>query len=1312
MRFIRVRSYLFVLSILAVTLLSGSGHAQPPQAWQTKTPMPTGRYWAPAAVMDGKLYVAGGCCLDPFSPFPSRPNVVEVYDPSIASWANRQPIPIPVIGATDGVIDGKWYIAGGQPCCQNIATLQIYDPVLDQWSTGAPMPDRSAAGAGGVIDGELYVAGGMDAGNFFPVAFLRIYNPVSNTWRYAAPMPTARSNTAAAVIDGKLYVAGGGDAATLHRELEIYDPATNTWTAGPDMPTGRYGLGAEAVSGILYAIGGFDNISYLRTVETFDPVTGVWSQGAQMPEEHSWPSTGVIDGSLYVVGGANNVTSIGRTTDRFGPKTIPIVNVFGGSFMYNATSHPATASALGPNGFFLNGSFTFTYTPGGSSPPRNVGTYDVLATFVPADSNNYATATGNGTITITPSTANVFGPQSVTAEATSQAGAAPNFFVSAFDFDGPLTPICTPSGPGSVFPLGTTQVTCTAQGPNSSQGSTSFPVLVRDTFAPMLGNSSSVTVAATSSSGAVVTFPLPSATDTVDPHPLVTASPASGSLFPHGSTTVTITARDASGNTSTRTFTVTVTPSLLSISVTPSSATISPGGARQFSANGLFSDGSTRFLPSGGGGGGGGGGGNSGPGNFAWQVRFMPTFPVGACAPNVNGGLSSQAFSAVNGAVDAMWGQNNILHVTGSLNATTVNLSIACATGISPAPPVLSLSAAWTGTRYEGTLTGYSGQTIPVQITGWSSKAPMPTSRFALGAATLNVNGQDIVFAAGGVSGNSLLNTIEAYDPATNTWSPVSSMPTRREGPGVAGVNGKLYVVGGNVSGGSPSGIVEVYDPVTNAWSLPLPPLPTPRSHFSLVAAGSLLYAIGGDVAANGSAVTGVVERLDLSQPAPAWTMLNPMPTPRRFTAAGALNSGSLIVVVGGQQVNGPALNRTELFNVATNQWTQGPNILAPTVAPASAVVQNALFVFGGFNNGALILAELYRPASGLQVDGWAALSGMPTPRLEASAAVVGDVIYVIGGQDSGAGQAGMSTLEAFSILSPDQFTLSQGSSGGGGSSTPSVTWRLSPANGVATISPSGNATGNAPGQVSVIAEAGSISCVTTNTCGALTVANSIPSVSIFGSPVGHPAVTIDAGGNLSSSSSNAGSFFDNDNGQSWTATVDYGDGSGVQPLAFVPGGQQGPRGTFSLNHTYADTGHFNVVVRVTDSAGAQGSAFLSVDVVDRTPPVIGSVTPSVTSLRPPNHKMVPVTIAVQVFDAVDASPVCEVVEVASNEPLNGNGDGNTDSDWEIVPGSLTVRLRAERSGDGNGRIYTITVRCRDASGNTSTASTSVSVPH
>ena len=43
--------------------------------------------------------------------------------------------------------------------------------------------------------------------------------------------------------------------------------------------------------------------------------------------------------------------------------------------------------------------------------------------------------------------------------------------------------------------------------------------------------------------------------------------------------------------------------------------------------------------------------------------------------------------------------------------------------------------------------------------------------------------------------------------------------------------------------------------------------------------------------------------------------------------------------------------------------------------------------------------------------------------------------------------------------------------------------------------------------------------------------------------------------------------------------------------------------------------------------------------------------------------------------------------------------DGNTAPDWEIVD-SHHVRLRAERSGRGNGRVYTITITCTDGSGN------------
>jgi hypothetical protein len=73
--------------------------------------------------------------------------------------------------------------------------------------------------------------------------------------------------------------------------------------------------------------------------------------------------------------------------------------------------------------------------------------------------------------------------------------------------------------------------------------------------------------------------------------------------------------------------------------------------------------------------------------------------------------------------------------------------------------------------------------------------------------------------------------------------------------------------------------------------------------------------------------------------------------------------------------------------------------------------------------------------------------------------------------------------------------------------------------------------------------------------------------------------------------------------------------------------------------------------------------------------------------------------------------PITCNLTVSSNEPVNSTGDGNTEPDW-IVVNNTTVQLRAERKGNGNGRIYTITVTCTDQYGNASSRSTNVVVPH
>jgi hypothetical protein len=118
-------------------------------------------------------------------------------------------------------------------------------------------------------------------------------------------------------------------------------------------------------------------------------------------------------------------------------------------------------------------------------------------------------------------------------------------------------PTCTPPS-GSMFPVGTTTVTCTTAGPPQRQ--CTFTVTVNDTEAPMITCPGPQTAVAPStcpiSTSAIGTFPPPVATDNC-PGVTVACVPPSGTPFPVGTTTVTCTATDASGNTATCSFAVT-----------------------------------------------------------------------------------------------------------------------------------------------------------------------------------------------------------------------------------------------------------------------------------------------------------------------------------------------------------------------------------------------------------------------------------------------------------------------------------------------------------------------------------------------------------------------------------------------------------------------------------------------------------------------------------------------------------------------------------------------------------------------------------
>lgn len=200
--------------------------------------------------------------------------------------------------------------------------------------------------------------------------------------------------------------------------------------------------------------------------------------------------------------------------------------------------------------------------PGSATCAPAPGTFALGSTSVACSAQdaagNAATAT-QFTVSVVDTTPPALSlPSSLTLEATSAAGAAASYTATAHDLvDGDRAVNCTPAS-GTTFALGITSVSCASSDTRGNTAQGGFTVTVRDTTAPVLQPHDDVIVTATSAAGALVTYALPGATDLVDPSVPVECTPASGTTFPLGASTVTCTATDDAGNVGTGSFKVSV----------------------------------------------------------------------------------------------------------------------------------------------------------------------------------------------------------------------------------------------------------------------------------------------------------------------------------------------------------------------------------------------------------------------------------------------------------------------------------------------------------------------------------------------------------------------------------------------------------------------------------------------------------------------------------------------------------------------------------------------------------------------------------
>jgi len=182
-------------------------------------------------------------------------------------------------------------------------------------------------------------------------------------------------------------------------------------------------------------------------------------------------------------------------------------------------------------------------------------------------------------------------------------------------------------------------------------------------------------------------------------------------------------------------------------------------------------------------------------------------------------------------------------------------------------------------------------------------------------------------------------------------------------------------------------------------------------------------------------------------------------------------------------------------------------------------------------------------------------------------------------------------------------------------------------------------------------------------------------------------------------------------------SALDDPGGSGVKQITYSATGAQ-PIGSTAVSGASASfvvsaDGETTISFFATDNAGNVETARTLRVKVDQTAPSVLCV-PDPRRLSPPNHKMVPVRVSVALADSLSGPGQFVLLSAESNEPDNGTGDGDFPRDiqgFTLGCSDTSGLLRAERSGRGAGRVYTLTYRGWDRAGNSRDCKAVVTVP-
>ena len=204
------------------------------------------------------------------------------------------------------------------------------------------------------------------------------------------------------------------------------------------------------------------------------------------------------------------------------------------------------------------------------------------------------------------------------------------------------------------------------------------------------------------------------------------------------------------------------------------------------------------------------------------------------------------------------------------------------------------------------------------------------------------------------------LNTIEEYNPSTNTWTAKANMPDNRIFFATAAVNNKIYIIGGMSRSMNCAATVFEYNILTNAWTTKAS-MPSARRNLSATVVNNKIYVIGGYDLTSGN-----LNKVEVYDPATdTWLTKANMPTARHALAVEAINDK--IYALGGV-TSSARLNLVEEYDVSTNIWTTRTSMPTARERFGSAVVNGKIYAVGGFNVTVYGVNEEYTPPLGIPI--------------------------------------------------------------------------------------------------------------------------------------------------------------------------------------------------------------------------------------------------------------------------------------------------------------------------------------------------------